>query len=71
MQEDDDTVPGVTAKGHVLIYTTSRDPAGYDPEAEKPSAVVDIPCLLSLGSVLSAVKVKYPKICSKCYYFES
>jgi hypothetical protein len=71
MQEDDDIVPGVTAKGRVLIYTTSKDPGIYEPEAERPSAVVDIPCLLSFGSVLNAVKVKYPKICSECYYFYS
>lgn len=69
MQEDDDVLPGVTAQGRVLIYTTSKDPGVYDPEAEKPSAVVDIPCLLSFGSVLTTVKAKYPKISSECYYF--
>ena len=70
MQEDDDILPGVTAKGRVLIYTTSKDPGVYNPEAEKPSAVVDIPCLLSFGSVLSAVKAKYSKICCEYYYFD-
>ncbi|RXW13526.1 hypothetical protein EST38_g12327, partial [Candolleomyces aberdarensis] len=65
MQEDIDTVPGVAAKGRVLIYTTSKNPANYEPEDEKPTAVVDIPCLLSLGEVIRAIEVKYPKICMK------
>ncbi|KAJ2935577.1 hypothetical protein H1R20_g1517, partial [Candolleomyces eurysporus] len=65
MQEDIDTVPGVTAKGRVLIYMTSKNPASYEPETEKPTVAVDIPCLLSFGAVIRAVEVKYPKICMK------